>query len=363
MLAASQRRWLGFDRAAEFLRGISGACRLLLAAGLGGTTRNDLNRRWIIAFGIALAAGSQACSSSGDASATQGAAASASVKEAARPLPEVTGPVPVGIPVPVDKVTEAVNPQHAAPYAGKVGTVHGRVTYSGDPSPDGDNRVPLMKCPEAAATYGKLFRIGQDKGLADALVAVTGYDGYVPAPATSTPITAHGCALSQRTIAITFGQRIELSNNDPLDAYMPYVDGAAMRAVMVALPHGSPVKLYTYQPGHYLIRDQLPKPYLVADLFVLKYATHDVTGLDGRFKIEHVPVGKAKVDAFLPALGKSVGKEIEVKEGDNEIDLELSFDSANDKLPPRPRDPAHPDAKQPSPKASASAAAPKAGKN
>jgi hypothetical protein len=297
-----------------------------------------LIRRRLIALGIA-ALGTAGCDNGGAPAAA--GSASATVLPAARPLPEVTGPVPVGIPVPVDKVTTAVNPKGVAPYSGKVGTVSGHVTYAGDPPPDGETRIP-PKCAEAAATYGKLFRVGQDKGLADVLVAATNYDAYVPAPGTAASVTAQGCALSQRTIAVTFGQRLEVSNKDASEAFMPYLDGAPSRAIMVALPHGSPVKLYAQEPGHYLIRDQLPKPFMTADVFVLKFATFDVSGLDGHFKIERVPVGKVRVDAFLPALGKTVGKEIDVVEGDNPVDFELSYDKANDKLPPRPVDLAHP---------------------
>ncbi len=296
-------------------------------------------RRRLFALGIAaLATGG--CGNGGGPPAS-GSAAAGSVVAAARPLPEVSGPVPVGIPVPVDKVAEAVNPKGAAPYSGKTGTITGRVTYAGDPPPDGEAHIP-PKCAEASATYGKLFRVGQDQGLGDVLVAVTNYDAFVPAPGTAATVTGQGCAASQRTIALTFGQRLEFSDKDPSEAFMPYLDGAPSRAIMVALPHGSPVRLYPPSPGHYLIRDQLPKPFLVADVFVLKFATFDVTGLDGHFKVPRVPLGKVRVDAFLPALGKHLGKEIDVQEGDNAVDFELSYDKANDKLPPRPSDLAHP---------------------
>jgi hypothetical protein len=50
----------------------------------------------------------------------------------------------------------------------------------GDPPPGTGLSFPIGKCGEAAATYGRLFRVGQNKGLADALVTVVNYDGYVP---------------------------------------------------------------------------------------------------------------------------------------------------------------------------------------
>jgi hypothetical protein len=67
------------------------------------------------------------------------------------------------------------------------------------------------------------------------------------------------------------------------------------------------------------VRDQLPNPHLVADVFVLAYATHDVTGLDGQYEIKGVPTGKVKLSAFLPAINKVVEKVIDVREGTNTL--------------------------------------------
>ena len=103
---------------------------------------------------------------------------------------------------------------------------------------------------------------------------------------------------------------------------------------MVAIPGGDAVKYYPQEPGHYMLRDQLPKPFLTADVFVLKYATHDVTGLDGQYEIKGIPVGKVRVDAFLPVIDKSSGQHIEIKAGDNTLDLTLEY--KKDKKPSKP---------------------------
>ena len=233
-------------------------------------------------------------------------------------------PIKVGIPQSVEKISEVVNPLNEAPYSGPVATLRGRVRIEGDAPEDMALSFP-EGCGEAAATYGKLFRVGQDGAVADALVAVTGYKGFVPARDEAKSTTIHGCAFSKRTIALTFGQRIEVSNLDGSTSYMPYLDGAAMIAIMVAVPKGAPVKLYPQEPGHYLVRDQLPKPFLTADVFALKYATHDVTGLDGAYEITGIPVGKVNINAYLHAINKSVEKEIELHAGDNALDLMLEY--------------------------------------
>lgn len=239
--------------------------------------------------------------------------------------PASSAQAPKTNPVSPEKIAEVVNPKKEAPYAGPTGTLRGVIKIKGDPPPRDKNAFPVG-CGEAAAMYGTLFRMGQDQTLADALVAVTGYEGFVPAKEEAVKVNIRGCAISQRTIVATFGQRIEVYNIDNTESYMPYLDGAPFRVVMVAIPHGDPIKMYAQEPGHYMIRDQMGKDFMLADVYVLKYATHAITGLDGRYEISGIPVGKARVSAFLHAADITSEQEIEIKAGDNTADLTLEFD-------------------------------------
>lgn len=275
--------------------------------------------------GKAEGGSSAAPAASGSASAAP--AAVSALAEASAFLPPPVPPVPE-ISLTSNDVLKVVNPKGQAPYSGPVGTLRGRVTIQGDPPPDSGLSFPVGKCGEAAATYGRLFRVGQDKALADALVTVVNYDGYVPEREEAEKVTIQGCAFSGRTVAVTYGQRVEVSNLDPLEPYMPILDGAPFTAVLVAMPRGDAVKFTPLKPGYYELRDTLPKPFLKAGVFVLKYATHDVTGLDGRYEIKGIPVGKVLTAALLPAIGQDTKKAIEIKEGDNTLDFELTFDLA-----------------------------------
>jgi hypothetical protein len=67
-------------------------------------------------------------------------------------------------------------------------------------------------------------------------------------------------------------------------------------------------------------------------MFVLKFSTLDTTGLDGRYTISGIPVGKVQVSALLPVLDKSSQKDLEIKEGDNTLDFELSYSAKDDKI-------------------------------
>lgn len=292
----------------------------------------------------AASLGATSGTSSGSTAPSQ-ASSTASPSESAHGLPseissaDVTesGPPWFGLPPQKkDEVAKTIDPKDETPYSGKTATVRGHITIKGAAPPDalaanGKPHEFPKECTDAPDLYGKLFRKGAHGELADAMVAITEYEGFVPPKARARSLEIRNCALNTRTIVATFGQRIEVSNKDTELTYMPYLDGAPFRALMVAVPRGKPIKLYPMQPGHYLLRDQLKRPFLIADVFVLPYATFDVTRTDGRYEIQGVPVGKVRIDAFLPSIDKSVGKEIEIKEGENVVDLELSYDPKTDK--------------------------------
>jgi hypothetical protein len=261
---------------------------------------------------------------------------SSSTPEPANSLALPVDPVPwVGIPRTVDEVEKVINPKGEKPYSGKTGTLKGKITIKGDAPPDVKLELP-KECEPARATYGKLFRVGEGGALADALVAVTGYEGFVPVEKPFASVSMKGCAFDQTAYAITFGQRLEVKNvdTDPRVSHVPILDPAPFRSLGVALPQGNPIKLYAYQPAiNYVLRDYTSKPFLTARVFVLKFATHDVSALDGTYEIKNIPVGKVDVNAFLPALQNEAQKKtIEIKEGDNTLDIELTYDSKKDKV-------------------------------
>lgn len=237
------------------------------------------------------------------------------------------------------EVDAVINKSKREPYAGKTGTLTGRITMKGDPAPSTSWTYP-QDCAEASGTYGRAFRVGQDNALADVLVSVTGYDAFVPAQGPALSVKISGCAFDKRTYAMAFGQRIEVSNTDLKGSFMPVLDPSEYRAMNIAMPKGAPVKLYAYKPGiNYVLRDIQGKEFMQADVFVLKFATLDTTGLDGRYKISGIPVGKVQVAALLPVLDKGDKKDFEIKEGENTLDFELSYNAKEDKIVERPPSP------------------------
>ncbi len=295
------------------------------------------SRDWIaatlVAFFATVGGGVGACKSRSAASKTSAdgglaspaATASGLFVPVVRVLPDA-GPLASAIPVPASKVEEAVNPRKLAPYAGPTGVVEGAVRANGDRPPKREITIPF-ECGEAYATYEKAFREGDGRALADVLVAVTGYDGYVPPSSAAQRVKIHGCAFDRRTVAMTYGQRLEVTNTDIQQSFLPTLLGLEMPAQNVAMPRGDAVKLYPTEVGHYALADGMNRTWMYADVFVLRYPTYAVTGLDGRYRVEGVPVGKVKVSAYLPAIDRdlhpdvgiarsSVEREVEVKAGE-----------------------------------------------
>ncbi|HEX4337986.1 MAG TPA: hypothetical protein VH062_18885 [Polyangiaceae bacterium] len=260
---------------------------------------------------------------------------SAQVDEPGAPAPSSSSLVAALHPVASAYEEAAVNPGHEKAYAGPIGAVKGVVRVSGDHSPDQADvlaQIPAGKCDDARAFYGKLFREGVGRELGDVLVAVTEYKGFVPATGDTTLITARGCAFPSRTIAMTFGQRLDVKNRSS-ETFIPLLRGAPQAALVVALPGGDPVQLFPPRPGEFLLEDQT-HTFATAHVFVLKYPTFAVTGLDGVFEIKDIPAGDVLVNAYLPSTGGRASSHVNIVAGDTAtLDLTIPFDASKQAKP------------------------------
>lgn len=270
---------------------------------------------------LSAACNSQSSTTPG-ASASSKALASAAPSASSVPVAKLAGGVPIS-PTVVEKV---VNPKREAAYAGPVGSVAGSVSIVGDEVPLDSERTSIpADCLAARETYKHPIREGIMRSAADVFVAVTEYEGYLPAREDAMVVAASGCAFDTRTIGLTFGQALDIVSKDRRP-YVPELLGSRATAQLVVTPGGDPVRLYPERPGRYTLVDSM-RIFATADVFVVAYRTFDVTGLDGKFEIKDIPVGKVKLNALLPAANLTTQREITIEPGKTTtVDLELKFD-------------------------------------
>jgi hypothetical protein len=280
---------------------------------------------WMLAASLAVVAlGAAGCRKNPELASKPGASAAPSNASTSPRRSQAE----VGIPAPSASVARTVNPVGVLPYAGPTGTVRGVVRVAGDVAPARVETLPKVPADCAGATdfYGKLFREGPGRTLADVLIAVTDYgQNYLPAPGPSHRIAIRDCAWESRTVVLTFGQDITVSNAGQ-KPHVPELMGANSPARLVSIPGGDPVKLYPMKPGHYQLIDMM-NIFMEAEVFVLKYATHAVTGLDGRYTISGLPAQEVTVSAFSPQAELVEQRKVRLSPGQTtEVDFTLSFD-------------------------------------
>jgi hypothetical protein len=226
---------------------------------------------------------------------------------------------PNALPIPSGSVDAVVNPAHLPAYDGPTGSVEGTVFVSGPDAPDLPG-IDAKSCPAALDTYGKLFRAGPPRAdglrpVADAVVVVTGYSDYfIPAKGEAERVViGANCGYSARTVAMTFGQRLEIANDSKL-AFAPVLSGAPRAAIMIAPPlqNGDPVMLYPPRPGHFMLGDQI-QPFVREVVLVLRQPLHAVTDRAGHYRIDGVPAGKLKVGTELEAIAGQAQKDVDVR--------------------------------------------------
>jgi hypothetical protein len=287
---------------------------------------------WIGSWFVASATAVGACKGS-PSSGDEPRAAADAAKGATSPSAASSHSVP--IPVPAASVEAIVNPTHLPPYAGPTGAVEGKVRVKGDAAPASDAKV-TPSCAPAAEFYAAEFREGPERALPDVMVAVTEYAGYVPAREPAVRVSIKDCAFNQRTIVAAFGQRIEVTNLDDKASYIPYLVNEPAAAHMVAPPHSDAVKLYPLKVGRFLLADEMNRRWMQADVLVVKYATHAVTGIQGHYRIEGIPVGNVKVSAYLPSVELVGNQSTTIESGKTAtVDFELQYN----KPPPKPAAP------------------------
>jgi len=254
----------------------------------------------------------------------------------AEPPPLVAPPIKANVPSEPDKenfplsdeqVQAIVNPGKATEYAGPTGVVEGTIKVKGDPPIDRTFEKLPAGCEDAPKIHAPIYRAGPKGELADTLVAAIGYGGFVRPNRDDKTVTIKNCSLEPTVIDLSLGQRLLVGNADKMP-YMPQLPGKAP-VRRLALQGMTPVPMFLTQPGAYgmtWLAGALPGANVPSVMvFVLPNAIHSVTGLDGKFRLTGIPVGKARITASHFGMDEAF-KDVEIKAGsETKIELTLTY--------------------------------------
>jgi hypothetical protein len=226
--------------------------------------------------------------------------------------------------LPMASVAAMLNPDKLPAYTGPTGSIEGTITVRGLKAPA--TPADFHRCPDAEKTWGTLFREGEGRALADVVVAVTGYEGfYVPEKEEAKTLVIRDCAFEQRTLTLTYGQRIEVKN-ETKEFWTPILEPGPNMVLRMATPKGDPVRIYPKNPGHYILRDH-DRRYSEVDVYAFLHPLHTATDLAGHYRIDGVPVGKLKVSARHPRIEFEKSVELEVKAAViHKVDFVIDFE-------------------------------------
>ncbi|ACY17546.1 carboxypeptidase regulatory-like domain-containing protein [Haliangium ochraceum] len=191
-----------------------------------------------------------------------------------------------------------------APAAKATGTIVGHVLYRGTPPP----RPPLARDtdPVCAKTAMRSERVVVTDGkLRDALVRLpAGSAGTHAVPSEAVVVDQLACMYRPRVVGVMAGQSLVVRNSDPT-----YHNVRGTKHEHTEWNLGQPPK------GPVITRERLGEPGEVVTLrcdvhpwmrgyaVVSDHPFFDVSGDDGSFRLENVPVGRYTVEAWHPELG------------------------------------------------------------
>ena len=154
---------------------------------------------------------------------------------------------------------------------------------------------------------------------------VTGGNFFIPE---KTPVAkatiGEGCAYESRTIAMTFGQRLEIQNTTKL-LFAPVIDAFARPAMVAPCSRrGEPVKPSRSRRATRMGDDLVP--FVHEDLYVFRHPLHTVSNRGGYYRLDGVPVGALKVGVYHPALKTGAELPVTIVEGAvQKVDFKLTY--------------------------------------
>jgi len=210
-----------------------------------------------------------------------------------------------------------------------VGTIEGRVAFSGTPPP------PTIVFEGGGVQH--VLHLGERQGLRYAVAFLAGAPTEAAGNDTPATVSQVGFIFDPPVLAVREGQAVRFTNEDGanhnvraehalpanrLDAYTGA--GQAHTHRFRADPGGSPVSVTCRV-----------HPWMAAWIYVFPHPRFSVTDVGGRFRIERVPAGEHRVSIRHPAGGLARDLTVRVEAGATSR-AEVVFDSSDLAPPPSP---------------------------
>ena len=204
--------------------------------------------------------------------------------------------------------SSAPEADHAAPAAindgssvspGPVGVLEGRVLFGGGPIPEAthlENTTDPDHCGKVHSLEDVLVN-PHNRGIRNAIVALTDPSmppGYKPSPS-HLVLDNRTCRFEPHVAVLTVGSVIEARNSDP---FYHSVHLYGLKQLNVSL-HTSRSRLIELpnRPGFLIVKCDV-HGWMQAYIRVDPHPFHAVTDVDGRFRIENIPVGTQRLEIW-----------------------------------------------------------------
>jgi Polysaccharide lyase family 4, domain II len=189
------------------------------------------------------------------------------------------------------------------------GTIEAEVKYNGAPQVD---KVKVNKDTEKCGTEAVIEKVavGSNKGLANAVVSVPDAKGAPTAKKVT--VDQHGCKFVPHVTATTPGE-VDFKNSDDI-LHNLHTYSTANPSINKAQPKFKKVMAEKFEKPEIIKITCDVHSWMLGWIAVMPNPYFGVTDSNGVTKIENVPPGKYKVQAWHETLGKQE-KDVEVKAG------------------------------------------------
>jgi plastocyanin len=196
-------------------------------------------------------------------------------------------------------------PEAPKPAAGGVGSITGTVSFDGTPPTMPE--LPRQTDPVCAAEKmnAPYVLVGATKGVKDTVVRLpVGAAPKATPPAEPLAIDQKSCMYSPRVAGVVAGQSLAIKNSDKTTHNIHTYAGDETVFNEAQQPGAADLKKEVEaDPGAVLKLKCDVHRWMEAHIVVTDHNLFMVTGEDGSFKLENVPAGTYKLEAWHPYLG------------------------------------------------------------